>query len=501
MTSVNLAATDLHRSAATQVESGVFEPERHFYPRVLNAQIHPYLSFFMRMDNARIIKRFCHLNPRVDGQALTKLLSTPTKHFRWAGADLFHVTDDDGRRSMVVIETNSCPSGNKSMPILADEDEQGGYQRIVNWTFLPHLKRKKLPTGALAVLFDKNYPEVSGYAAALADATGENVWLAPMPRCSDDPPARFDAQGVLQVRDSAGDWHPIRAAFRYVTQQPWTRLPLKTRTAVVNPVVACLAGGRNKLMASKAYDFFNADVLDAGLGIHTPKTIRDVSLPAVPLHVERFGGQAVVKVPYGNAGQGVYTITSDAELEAFMVTEHRYERFIVQSLIGNAGWSSVGAAGRRLYHVGTVPNRKGDIFAADLRCMVAAGPEGFRPIALYARRARAPLASKLEIGTDSWDMLGTNLSVKRDDGGWESETSRLMLMDRRDFNALGLGIDDLVEAYVQTVMSVIAIDRLAQRLYNAKNAFRWRLFRSLDDDAALAQEMRQGSPRPLEPVG
>jgi hypothetical protein len=37
-------------------------------------------------------------------------------------------------------------------------------------------------------------------------------------------------------------------------------------------------------------------------------------------------------------------------------------------------------------------------------------------------------------------------------------------MDRKDFNTLGIGIDDLIDAYVQTVLSVIAIDRMCQRL-------------------------------------
>ena len=35
----------------------------------------------------------------------------------------------------------------------------------------------------------------------------------------------------------------------------------------------------------------------------------------VPLYVRSMGYFAVVKIPYSNAGQGVYTITSKAELE------------------------------------------------------------------------------------------------------------------------------------------------------------------------------------------
>lgn len=44
--------------------------------------------------------------------------------------------------------------------------------------------------------------------------------------------------------------------------------------------------------------------------------------------------------------------------------------------------------------------------------MIGSSPNGFFPVAIYARRARLPLAEKLDVGTQSWDMLGTNLSFK-----------------------------------------------------------------------------------------
>jgi hypothetical protein len=39
------------------------------------------------------------------------------------------------------------------------------------------------------------------------------------------------------------------------------------KTLILNPVVACLAGGRNKLAAAKAYDFFNAEFEPKGTPI------------------------------------------------------------------------------------------------------------------------------------------------------------------------------------------------------------------------------------------
>jgi hypothetical protein len=135
-----------------------------------------------------------------------------------------------------------------------------------------------------------------------------------------------------------------------------------------------------------------------------------------------------------------------------------------------------------------VPNKKGSIYVADLRVMICAGPGGFRPLVIYARRARSPLTDRLG-ETASWDMLGTNLSIKRDDGGWDSDTGRLLLMDRKDFNSIGVGIDELIEAYIQTVLATVAIDQMAQRLINKKGLLRTKLFRSLNDDDALIREI------------
>jgi hypothetical protein len=57
-----------------------------------------------------------------------------------------------------------------------------------------------------------------------------------------------------------------------------------------------LAGGRNKLVASKAYEFYNGELEGTGLHINTPETIHDLSKAEIPLWVNSFGGHAVVKV-------------------------------------------------------------------------------------------------------------------------------------------------------------------------------------------------------------
>ena len=72
-----------------------------------------------------------------DAAALDEILSYTCKYFHWAGADLLNVTSAKGRRQMVVIENNSCPSGQKSMPLMDDSKEHGGYYALIENSFIP----------------------------------------------------------------------------------------------------------------------------------------------------------------------------------------------------------------------------------------------------------------------------------------------------------------------------------------------------------------------------
>lgn len=476
-------------NAAEVIQPGEFEAHDHWYPKALNATIHPMINFFLNLEQERIVTRYCHMHPTVNAEKLSEILNGQTKYFRWAGADLLNVTSAGGKRQMVVIENNSCPSGQKSMPLVDDNQEQGSYRLLIERTFKPYLKnlRHKIK-GGLAVVYDKNSMESSGYAKVIADVMKEPVYYVPFYEDDRDPSVWFD-DGIMQVRQSDGTAVPIRAAFRYLTQKPWNRLPLHCKTRILNPILACLAGGRNKMVAAKAYDIFNTELQPHGLKINIPETIWDVRKNEIPLWVKKMGGHAVIKVPYSNAGQGVYTIVTEAELDRFMDQEFDYDLFIVQSLIGNYNWSSITSTGK-LYHVGTIPNHKNHTYVADIRMMVSSTEKGIRPLCTYARRSEKPLLDNIENSTDSWQMLGTNLSFRNTDGTWGSDTNRLVLMDRRDFNKLGIGLDDLIEAYIQTVLSMVAIDRMAKTLMNKQGKFRMRLFKSLNDDPSLINEIK-----------
>lgn len=306
------------------ISQGAFEPDQHFYPRVLNAQIHPLVQAFFSLDNDRIIARYTHLNPKVKPECLRKLLSYQPTHFHWAGklkpnpslgisnsfifigSDLFSVTTASGQRQMIVIETNSCPSGQKSMPLLSETNEQGGYRLVIESAFREQLSKADKGVGGLAVIYDKNVMESSGYAAVLADVAQEDVWLVEWNTHDPDPNVKW-LDGILYVRstddDQEEEWHPIRACFRYLTQKPWNRFPLCTKTIVMNEIISCLAGGRNKMMAARAYDFYNAELRGTGLAIRTPETINNVTMGEISLYINSMGGHAVLKVPYSNAGK------------------------------------------------------------------------------------------------------------------------------------------------------------------------------------------------------
>ena len=70
----------------------------------------------------------------------------------------------------------------------------------------------------------------------MVDVFHEKVYLAEFYIDDSNPPVCW-RDGVMHVRDDAGEWQPIRAAFRYVTQKPWQRIPLQSRTLILNPTV------------------------------------------------------------------------------------------------------------------------------------------------------------------------------------------------------------------------------------------------------------------------
>lgn len=104
---------------------------------------------------------------------------------------------------MIVIETNSCPSGQKSMPYVSETGEcnaQRGYRLVIESAFEDQLSKADISLGGLAVVCDKNMMECSGYAAVLADVSKEKVWLCEWYMNDLDPDLKW-IDGLLYIRD------------------------------------------------------------------------------------------------------------------------------------------------------------------------------------------------------------------------------------------------------------------------------------------------------------
>jgi len=114
--------------------------------------------------------------------------------------------------------------------------------------------------------------------------------------------------------------------------------------------------------------------------------------------------------------------------------------------------------------------------------------DGWKPCSMYARRAHEPLPDDPPAPGESWACLGTNLSKLASDLSWSTESERLLMMDTKDFGRLGIAVDDMIDAFVQTLLSAIAIDKMAARLLKG-GVFNAELFAKLNDDPALVAEI------------
>jgi hypothetical protein len=88
------------------------------------------------------------------------------------------------------------------MPLLSEiTDEQGGYRTVLHHAFSTVLHSIDPALGALAVIYDKNQMEASGYAATLADMTTEKVYFTEYYENDSDPPVKWIA-GLMYIRSA-----------------------------------------------------------------------------------------------------------------------------------------------------------------------------------------------------------------------------------------------------------------------------------------------------------
>jgi hypothetical protein len=531
------------------------DPEFYF-SKARQAVIHPDLEWLMNASNEEIVERYIKRHPEVNASALLEILRTPCVHFRWSGADLFAVRNKrTGEARMLIIETNSSPSGQSTVPCVRTDPpaihtlpmENNGFIIMMRDVFKPMVDSFQIEKerGRLCVLYDKNLPEARANAASMAHVFQEDVVVVSCTADDMNRTCRWDDHQQLHVLID-GEWQPMRAGFRYVTQSPHTRIPVISNyappsraTLLFNPVIGCLAGGRNKSMAALAYQELNIELGRLGVGVRilTPETRYDVPYDDLRDIITSMGYRAVVKVPYSNCAQGVDTILTPKEMGEVLDSPRRYQRYVVQELIGSSEWPDnnnngvlpVSSSVEDLESRGSssscpplsVTSRSssprcspplspstrtlrdvwahrcalinGEPYVFDLRSLVVSTPVGFRSIGMVARRAGQPLEPKLwKVRRRSFSMLGTNVSVvkgKHTTGvhvSQDTDVDRILLIDEQYRDITRLTLDDLIDAYIQTCLCTRAIDDRAQQLLISENGT-MRLFGELE--ATLAAEL------------
>jgi hypothetical protein len=467
---------------------GIFNESDHLYECVLNKKMHKIVEYFFSLNKNEYIDIYCkkYNNRYINKKILYEMLLYKPKYFHWSGVDLLNINnfEDDNINNMIILETNSCPSGQKSMPNiipgLGYENLMKIFINIVNNLS----KQKKIPDGVLAIIYDKNYLEVSGYAKKLANISNENIYLTESYNNDKNQSIKWDNDGIMYIFDNYGKWIKVRAVFRYVTQQPWNRIPINSKTFIFNSILSCIAGGRNKLLAHKAYEELNNnELVNSGLKIRIPSTICDLTINDIDSIIKDMNYRAVIKIPYSNAGQGVFTIHDIEEYRECMknIVETKYEKFIIQELVDSVGTVSL----------------NNEIYVWDLRFMINSSEDGYKPLALYARKAELPLISNKnknfivnKSSNSSRKMYLTNLSKKVEENKWNTATERLIILDEENFEKLGINLEDLVDGYIQAILATIAIDKMAIKLWCEENkTFNRKLFNELNDDYGLENEM------------
>lgn len=224
--------------------------------------------------------RYTHLHPSVSPAALSEVLSYRPQFFRWAGADTFCVTGGDGRgRETIIIECNSCPSGNKSLPFLSDSDEQNGYRRLIQGAF-----KDLLSLGAPALLPPRELDAAgitssgagaqptkrrSSSSSDVSCATAASVptvvtaavtQLAPCDNAADDSASSSDSCGASVISGGAASVPASRHASPSLPAKADVTAPLKQLAATaVQPALppvalASSASSSNKGVLAVIYD-------------------------------------------------------------------------------------------------------------------------------------------------------------------------------------------------------------------------------------------------------
>lgn len=400
-------------------------------------------------SHAALVSAWLRAKPGCDPHQLTTLLGVGAQEFRLSGVDLMPMRSSDGSLTFRVLELNSAPGFAYCMPGLDA------------WThaYVPTIRAlaeglDETDLAGLALLTESKIPvETDGFGLCLERFTGRPAWVLGPPEIEQAEQAPTD--GGVRMRIGSRE---VRGGLRYLHAKPWMRLPPTAVGHFRNGTAIDLKGGRDKVAAHRAFAAFEAAMAPAGLRIDTPRSwiIDDaaalVEALAALVEQESWG---VSKIRDGNSGFGIDFF------DPSRVTDRAWPRFpfVIQEMLSPPALAPDGCPGLLGARCrGDTDNAR---YAFDLRAVVHHTLGGFRPLALYGRRAATPLAS-LRPGTVTAAALDAALKVNiavSTGGGFRLELERLLIGDAVGWHSMGLSVDDARRAMVQAMLATAAVDR------------------------------------------
>jgi hypothetical protein len=423
---------------------------------------------FLSLSVEDIAKLYCEKFENIKFDELIKILKYKPEYFFSSGPDLMKVTHNNEEK-FCLIEVNSVATGCSGFP-MKNNSEYNPYERMIRDSFAYLCENIPEEIGVIAILSDADYREITAYSLKLAEVFQETIYLVHLEDIEKAKSYyRMDGEYLEILIDSK--WTKIRAAVKYVQDQPWIKMPIFSKTFIWNNLLACLCGGRNKSMANLAYKDLE-EILPRGLKVEHPYTVSNLTKKEV-LSLIKSRGIGVVKGLYSNSGREIFFLMTDKDIKEFEETEFEYDNFIYQDLIGHPNWFK-----NPLDRFCHVYDR-----VYDIRFVIAYCKEGFKTIAIHSRKARRPLNANFDEIDDFRSILLTNLAEK--EGG-----PRMILYDEEGVKLLGMDKYDLAECYVQSVLATIAVDSFCKKM--VKNGkFDFTSYSKFNPDIKIKEQLEE----------
>lgn len=141
-------------------------------------------------------------------------------------------------------------------------------------------------------------------------------------------------------------------------------------------------------------------------------------------------------------------------------------------------------------------NLNNQLYASTVRIIACSDPSGFKMTAIRAARAARPFTSirseENKLLTDSIETLDEDAYITNLGTTGRSE-SRAIIIDDAAMDALAIGIDDVVDGFMQTVFSIHAIEDMCKRFTTKDGELNLELLKELNPDPQLLAELIEHS--------